>query len=115
MNKLNKFTRIRVKTGWGTSEFSEVGAVLGQGTLGGTLISQAVLDEGVMDQFPPGGELQMNYGTVPLAPLMFQDDLADSSENWAKASETNKRVYFIVKQHCLDLNRKTNSVHNNWI
>ena len=50
--KLNESTRIRVKTGSGASDYTEVGAVLGQGTLGGALISQAVLDEGVMAHFP---------------------------------------------------------------
>ena len=57
----------------------------------------------------------MNYGTVPLSPVMFQDDLADSSENLTNARETNKRVDLIVKQRRLDLNREKNSVHNNWI
>ena len=103
--KLNESTRIRVKTGSGMSDFTEVGAVLGQGTLGGALISQAVLDEGVMAHIPPGGDLQLEYGSVPLAPVMFQDDLADTSDSLAKARETNQRVDIMTKQLCLDLNR----------
>ena len=47
----------------------------------------------------------MNYGTVPMAPIMFQDDLADSSETIRKARETKKKINLLVKQHCLDLNR----------
>ena len=54
--KLNNRTRIRVKTGAGLSEYSEVGAVVGQGTMGGALISQGVLDEGISKEFAPGGE-----------------------------------------------------------
>ena len=46
--KLNENTRIQVETGAGMSERGEVGAVLGQGTLGSAIISQAVLDEAVM-------------------------------------------------------------------
>ena len=103
--KLNDNTQIRVKTGSGTSEYTEVGAVLGQGTLGGAIISQAVLDEGVMAQFPPGGPLQLEYGSVLLAPIMFQDDLADSSESLEKARESNRRVDFLTKKLSLDLNR----------
>ena len=103
--KLNQNTKIRVKTGSGTSQYTEVGAVLGQGTLAGALISQAVLDDGVSRHFPPGGDLQMEYGAVQLAPIMFQDDLADTSENLAKARESNRKVNILVKQHCLDLNR----------
>ena len=49
-----------------------MGAVLGQGTLGGAIISQAVLDEGVMEHFSPGEEGQPRYGSVAMAPCMFQ-------------------------------------------
>ena len=38
--KLNENTRIRVKTGAGLSQYEEVGAVIGQGTLGGAIVSQ---------------------------------------------------------------------------
>ena len=64
------------------NEFCNVGAALGQGTLGGAIISQAVLDDGVQEHFPPGGNpaggnsaggnpaggnMQLQYGSVPLA------------------------------------------------
>ena len=42
--KLNEKTEICVKTGVGTTDYANVGAVVGQGTMGGDLISQAVLD-----------------------------------------------------------------------
>ena len=48
--------------------FTEVGAVVGQGMIGGALVSQAVLDEGVTEHLPPGGDIQAEYGDVPLAP-----------------------------------------------
>ena len=35
--KMNEGTRIRVRTGAGMSDFTDVGAVVGQGTLGGAL------------------------------------------------------------------------------
>ena len=47
--KMNEGTRIRVRTGAGMSEFTDVGAVVGQGTLGGALVSQAVLDDGISE------------------------------------------------------------------
>ena len=53
--KLNENTRIQVRTGAGTTRFQDVGAVVGQGMLGGALVSQAVLDEGVGEHLPPGG------------------------------------------------------------
>ena len=72
---LNANTRIKVRTGVGVTRSGEVGAVVGQGMLGGALVSQAVLDDGVMEHLAPGGELQMEYGDVPLAPLMWMDDM----------------------------------------
>ena len=47
--KLNSNTKIHVKLPCGVSEAGEVGAVVGQGTIGGALVSQAVLDDGVME------------------------------------------------------------------
>ena len=41
--KLNEGNRIQVRTGAGLSKYAEVGAVVGQGTIGGALGSQAVL------------------------------------------------------------------------
>ena len=57
--KLNEDTRIKVRTGAGMTRFGKVGAVIGQGMIGGALVSQAVLDDGVSEHFPPGGELQI--------------------------------------------------------
>ena len=47
-HKSNDKTEIYIKTGVGLTEYTEVGAVVGQGTIliGGALLSQAVLDEG---------------------------------------------------------------------
>ena len=73
--KLNANTKIRVKTGAGMSLFCDVGAVVRQGTLGGALLSQGVLDEGISGEFTPGGEDEMNDGDVPMAPLIFQDNV----------------------------------------
>ena len=64
-----------MKTGAGLSDFANVGAVVGQGTIAGALGSQAVLDEGISEYFPPGNRDELNYGTVPMAPFLFQDDL----------------------------------------
>ena len=37
--KLNEHTRIRVRTGVGMTQYTNVGAVVGQGTIGGALVS----------------------------------------------------------------------------
>jgi hypothetical protein len=54
--KLNENTIIKVRTGAGMSQEAEVGAVVGQATLCGTIVSQAVLDDGAMENFSPGEE-----------------------------------------------------------
>ena len=46
----NAETNIQVRTGAGMTRYGNVGAVVGQGMLGGALVSQAVLDEGVMEE-----------------------------------------------------------------
>ena len=57
--KLNANTNIRVRTPAGVSEPSNVGAVVGQGILGGALVSQAVVDEGMTEHFQPGGDTEL--------------------------------------------------------
>ena len=104
-HKLNENTRIQVKTGAGLSDYGEVGAVLGQGTLGGAIVSQAVLDEAVMEHFSPGEQGQPRYGAVEMAPCMFQDDLANGSVGLLAARMANQKVDFLVKQRGLQLNR----------
>ena len=86
------------------SDFTNVGAVIGQGTIGGALISQAVLDEAVMEKFTPASDLHLKYGTVPLAPFIYQDDLLNGTEGIEQAREVNNKVDYLIKQHGLTLN-----------
>ena len=101
---LNKDTKIQVKTGVGLSEKTEVGAVLGQGTIGGALISQAVLDDGIKDNFQPGGQDELEYGEVPLAPMMYQDDLIHGAGGLEEAILANTKIDITMKQRGLSLN-----------
>ena len=104
-HKLNDNTKIRVRIpGAGVSETGDVGAVVGQGTIAGALVSQAVLDDGVSDHFTPGGKLQAKYGSVPLAPFMFQDDLLNLTEGIPQAREVNRKVDILMKEKGLSLN-----------
>ena len=103
--KLNENTTIKVKTGVGESERVNVGAVVGQGTIGGALVSQAVLDEGVKEHFEPGNEDELNYGKVPLGPCMFQDDLIHASTEVEKARKASQKMNLVMKKHALKLNK----------
>ena len=116
-HKLNADTHIRVRTGAGMTRYASVGAVVGQGTLAGALVSQAVLDEGVMEHFPPGGgaagaggagvggAVQMEYGNVPLAPLLWLDDIINGAEKIEQARRVNQKIDFLMKQRGLCLNQ----------
>ena len=103
--KLNENTKIKVRTAVGESESVDVGGVVGQGTIGGALVSQAVLDEGVKDHFIPGNEDELNYGEVAMGPCMFQDDLIHASNSSLKAREASKKINMIMKKHALKLNK----------
>ena len=48
----------------------------------------------------------MEYGDVPLAPLMWMDDLMKSAETIEKAFEVNQKVIILIKQRELFLNKK---------
>ena len=62
---LNKKTRISVKTGVGMTEECDVGEVVGQGTMGGALVSQLNVDKGVGDYFE-GSKDEATYGSIRL-------------------------------------------------
>ena len=111
-HKLNADTNIRVRTGAGMTRYAPVGAVVGQGMLGGALVSQAVLDEGVMEHFSksnqtkPGGAVQMEYGNVPMSPLLWLDDIINAAEQLEQARIVNEKIDFLMKQRGLCLNQE---------
>ena len=60
-------TRIQVRTGVGNTKKAEIGFVIGQGTIGGALASQASLDDGIDGQFF-GSQEELKYEAVPMSP-----------------------------------------------
>ena len=104
-HKLNENTEIRVKTGVGMTEYTNVGAVVGQGTMGGALVSQAVLDEGAKEHFEPGNEDELMYGNVPMAPCLFQDDIIHGAKDLAKARVASNKVATMMAEKNLKLNQ----------
>ena len=103
--KLNENTRIRVRTGVGMTDYVEVGAIVGQGTIGGTLVSQGVIDERISDNFTPGGGDELTFGSVPMAPFIFMDDIIHGAETIEDARRANIRINRTVMQLNLTLNR----------
>ena len=68
------------------TEYVEARALVGQGTIGGALVSQGVLDQGISGQFTPGGGDELNFGSVPVAPMIFMDDIIHGRERKIKAT-----------------------------
>ena len=106
--KLND-TRIQARTGVGKTEWAEIGECIGQGTIGGALASQASLDDGVEAQF--GGSLEeIQYGSVEMGPILFQDDIAHGAQSLLQARIANMRMDFVVKEKRLSLNESKSVV-----
>ena len=76
--------------GGGYSPWMEVGDTLGQGSGGAALASQANLDKGIITMFKGSSDL-MYYGTLPISPLLFQDDVSETVK--AARSSLQKRRY----------------------
>ena len=72
--------------------------------MGGALISQGVLDEGISQEFAPGGEDKLKYGNIPLAPLIFQDDVLHAIGGIKEARFANGRINGVIKGLNLRLN-----------
>jgi hypothetical protein len=108
--KLNDQTKIQVRTGAGMSRFENVGAVVGQGMLGGALVSQAVLDDGVTEHVTPGDSLQMGYGEVPMVPLLWLDDIINTAGGLDEARQINVLINKVMKQRGLSLNEDKSAI-----
>ena len=83
------------------TQYEDVGAIVGQGTIAGALVSQGVIDA----NFPPGGGDELIYGSVPLAPFIFMDDVIHGAETIEDARRANTRMDRTVRQLNLTLNR----------
>ena len=79
--------------------------MIGQGTMGGALASQASLDDGIYGQFH-GSQEELQYGSVALSPLIFQDDLLEGSPGVMEARSANIRVNRVMVENRLALNRE---------
>ena len=78
------------------TRYGNVGAVVGQGKLGGAVVNQAVSDEGVTVYFSPGGAFQVKYGDVAMAPLKWLDDI-NVAEQLEQSRDINKGINLVMK------------------
>ena len=75
--QLNRDTEISVKTASGMTDTALVGDCIGQGTAGGALVSQANLDQGLMEHFESRQLIYMSLmlliPLIPIAALVTQN------------------------------------------
>ena len=95
---LNKNTRIQVKTSVGCTEWAEAGELIGQGTVGGALVSAGNLDMSMNKAFS-GSMDEVVYGSVHLNPLIFQDDIARGVQDVQSAQAGNIRISNVMKRN----------------
>ena len=58
---LNRNIKIKVRTACGTSDSEDTGEGIGQGTIGGAIVSAATLDDGVSEMFETSND-EICYG-----------------------------------------------------
>ena len=100
---MNKNTRISVQTPVGVSEERDTGEGLGQGTVEGAIASAVNLDNGVRDFFKDS-EDEVDYLGIPLAPLLFQDDVVRLSLSVSAAQARNRRMMNVAETKLLNFN-----------
>lgn len=82
----------------------DVGDTLGQGSGGAALASQANLDRGITSMFHGSSDL-IFYGTVPISPLLFQDDIFTLSDTVNAARSSLYKVDIVMKMKQLRLHK----------
>ena len=80
-NEFNSRSVVQVVTPGGVSDKRVTGANVGQGTVGGGLISSLGLSEGMSDTFG-SSTAEICYGPVRLEPTIYQDDIAKCSSTF---------------------------------
>ena len=60
-----------------------------------------MLDEGISEHFQPGGDTELQYGKVNIAPLLWQDDFIHGSDGIKKAMKASCKVNTIIKESSL--------------
>ena len=73
------------------TEEAFVGDCIGQGTTGGALVSQANLDVGLMEYFQDSQD-EINYRSVKLQPLAYQDDILKGSKDVLSTQVGNRKL-----------------------
>ena len=100
---MNRNTRICVQTPVGVTDEQDTGEGVGQGTLEGALISAVNLDTGV-DEFFHDSEYEVSYASLPLQPILYQDDVARMSLDLESAQMGISKMEALAETKLLNYN-----------
>ena len=100
--RLNKNTKISVKTSLGESKTAPIKDSVGQGSFAAALISSLNIGSAIADKFE--GESTANIGLLELACLILQDDIMKMSNTVEQARNGYQNIDKLLKQKLLSLN-----------
>ena len=100
---LNKSTEICVKTSVGKTNSADVGEGLGQGTNEGAIVSSVSLAGGLDEKFKDSND-EVKYLDLPMAPIIFQDDIGRLAENLESVQMGYNRIEKMAEEKLLDFN-----------
>ena len=87
----------------------DTGETLAQGSIEAAIASAVSLDNGVRDFFD-SSEHEVHYQDLPLAPLLFQDDIARLSLSVQSAQFGNDVMRSVAESKLLDFNIEKSSL-----
>ena len=100
--KLNKNIKIKVRTACGTSKEADTGEGIGQGTIGGAIVSAGTLDDGVSEIFETSRD-EICYGKVKINPLLYQDDILRMTTTHFGAQAGLSKVEAVMRLKSLEV------------
>ena len=103
--RLNEKTEIKVKTAVGMTEAAEVGALVGQGSTGAAVASQAMVDMGLKQYFASSSD-ESYYGSVRFESAAFQDDILKPSDDVLTGQAGMTRLAAMLGERKLEAHRE---------
>ena len=101
--KLNRNTKIQVKTPVGITEVAEAGPSTGHGSIPAAILSAHNLDCGVSKHFESSRH-QICYGKMKVKPLLFQDDCLTMATTREGAQDNCNRFEQVMNNKLLEIN-----------
>ena len=104
---MNYDNRVKVLTSAGMSDMSSTGENVGQGTVGGAILSSLNLDIGVTEGFSESCHEVYYGGSLRLNPLLYQDDSLRLATSAKGAQFGNMIMESVMKRKLLNINDKS--------